>query len=92
MKWRSLSPSNNQIALARPLLDLPKKALRDFALQEKILFREDSSNRSLDIQRNRIRHELLPLLRRHYQRSIDKTILRVVEIQAAESDMRRVSL
>jgi len=68
MKWRSSSPGDDQVALARPLLDLPKEVLQEFASQRRIPFREDASNRSLDFQRNRIRHELLPLLRRHYQK------------------------
>lgn len=86
MKWRSLSPSDDRIMLVRPLLDLRKEALREFASQRNIPFREDASNRSLDFQRNRIRYELLPLLRRHYQKSIDKTILRVMDLLGAESD------
>src|SRR5439155_18233268 len=64
MKWRNRSPSNPQIELVRPLLDLPKAPLREFAIQKHIKFREDASNKCLDFRRNRIRHELLPLLRR----------------------------
>jgi len=86
MKWRNASPSNPAIDLVRPLLDQPKAVLREYAATEKIPFREDASNASVEIQRNRIRHELLPLLRRHYQPALDKTILRVMEIAGAEAD------
>jgi tRNA(Ile)-lysidine synthase len=86
MKWRSPSSSDPAIELVRPLLDQPKEALRKFAVKEKIPFREDASNASIEIQRNRIRHELLPLLRQHYQPALDKTILRVMEIMRGEGE------
>jgi tRNA(Ile)-lysidine synthase len=86
MKWRSPSPSNPAIELVRPLFDQPKEALREFATKENIPFREDASNASVEFQRNRIRHELLPLLRKHYQPALDKTILRVMEIVRAEGE------
>jgi tRNA(Ile)-lysidine synthase len=86
MRSSSLSPSNRQVILVRPLLDVAKNELKDFATKNDIRFREDASNASLEFQRNRIRHELLPLLRQRYQKSLDKVILRVGEIVSAESD------
>ena len=86
MKWRSPSPSDPSIVLARPLLDLPKSALREFAAQRKIPFREDASNECVDFPRNRIRHELLPLLRRHYATGLDKAVSRLMEILSAEAE------
>jgi len=73
--------------LIRPLLEQSKDTLRAFAVSEKISFREDASNGWLDIQRNRIRRELLPLLRRKYQPALRRTILRVMEILRAESEL-----
>jgi tRNA(Ile)-lysidine synthase len=87
MKWRSSSPSDPRLVLVRPLLDQSKAALRDYAAAKGIRFREDASNACLDIQRNRIRHELLPMLRRKYQPALDKTILRVMEIVRAETEL-----
>jgi tRNA(Ile)-lysidine synthase len=89
MKWSNPSPSHSKIQLVRPLLDQPKRALCDYAREHKLRFREDATNASVDIQRNRIRHELLPLLRKHYQPALDRTVLRVMEILAAESDFVR---
>ena len=86
MKWTSPSPADTKIKLARPLLDVSKIALTEFARENKIQFREDASNASLDFQRNRIRRELLPLLRESYSPSLDRTILRVMEIVGAESE------
>ena len=87
MKWRNPSPKNPAIHLVRPLLDQPKSSLLKYAAEKKIRFREDASNASLDIQRNRIRHELLPLLRRKYLPHLHKTILRVMDIVGAETEL-----
>lgn len=86
MKWRGTSPTEKCVTLIRPLLDQPKAVLLDFARSEKIRFREDVSNGSLDILRNRVRGELLPLLRRHYQPGLDRAVLRTMEIVGQESD------
>ena len=86
MKWRGVSPANARIELVRPLLGHPKSALLTFARQQRIRFREDASNASLDFLRNRIRHELLPLLRSKYQPALDRTIARVGEIVGTETD------
>jgi tRNA(Ile)-lysidine synthase len=86
MKWRSLSPVNSKITLIRPLLDFAKAELLGFARENKIRFREDATNFSLEAGRNRIRNELLPLLRKHYQPGLNKTVLRLMEIVGAESD------
>ena len=86
MKWRGPSPANPDIELIRPLLDQPKTAVRAFAASCKIPFREDTSNASLDFRRNRIRHELLPLLKKKYQPSLERAILRLMDIAGAEAD------
>jgi tRNA(Ile)-lysidine synthase len=86
MKWRNPSPSESEIELVRPLLGQPKSALREYAAGRRIQFREDISNACLDIQRNRIRHELLPLLRSKYQRALDKTVLRTMDIVRGEAE------
>ena len=87
MKWLARSPMDRRIMLIRPLLDTPKAVLEEFARAAKIPFRADATNFSLDAPRNRVRNELLPLLRAHYQPGLTKTISRVMEIVAAESDL-----
>jgi tRNA(Ile)-lysidine synthase len=86
MKWRGPSPAIRTIQLVRPLLAETKESLREYAIRKKILFREDASNASMDIQRNRIRRELLPLLKAKYQPALPRTILRLMEILRAESE------
>jgi tRNA(Ile)-lysidine synthase len=86
MKWRSPSPVDDKITLVRPLLNAAKAELREFARANKIYFREDATNAQLDLPRNRVRNELLPLLRRRYQPALTRTILRLMEIVGAEAD------
>ncbi len=86
MKWRNSSPSDPAIELVRPLLEQSKAVLIEHAAEHGIRYREDVSNAALDFQRNRIRHELLPLLRRKYQPALDKTIPRVMDIVGAEAE------
>ncbi|HRF02648.1 MAG TPA: tRNA lysidine(34) synthetase TilS [Pirellulaceae bacterium] len=57
--FRPLAPD---ITLVRPLIDVRRDALRRWLVAIDQPWREDSSNRSLDPTRNRIRLELLPLL------------------------------
>jgi tRNA(Ile)-lysidine synthase len=85
MKWRNASPENSKIALVRPLLGEPKSELSFWAAREKIPFREDATNAQLDIQRNRIRHELLPFLARQHQPALLKVVLRQMDILGEES-------
>ncbi|MGA2242041.1 MAG: tRNA lysidine(34) synthetase TilS [Verrucomicrobiota bacterium] len=87
MKWQSPSPVDSKIMLIRPLLNANKAELGGFARESRILFREDATNTSLDLPRNRVRNELLPLLRRSYQPALTKTVLRLMEIVGAESDL-----
>jgi tRNA(Ile)-lysidine synthase len=95
MKWRNPSPfapDGASLDLVRPLLDQAKQSLRNYAIQEKVKFREDASNKSQDILRNRIRHELLPLLRKKYQPALDRVISQLMEIMSAEFELNQKAM
>lgn len=49
-------------SLVRPLLEMTKRDLRQYAQQAAVLYFEDETNQSDVYQRNRIRHQVLPLL------------------------------
>lgn len=87
MKWRSPSAANANVVLARPLLEQPKSALREYAKKHKLKYREDASNTCLDILRNRLRHDLLPLLRRRYQPALTNIAIRTMDLLGAEADV-----
>jgi len=86
MKWSSPSSSDSKIMLVRPLLGRSRKEIAHFARTKKIRFREDSTNTALDFLRNRFRHEMLPLLVKHYQPALAKTTLRLMQVLEAESE------
>ena len=58
---------SDQSLLIRPILGITKKDLRSFAKENGIPFREDASNDSLDFQRNRVRHLVLPALEKAFK-------------------------
>jgi tRNA(Ile)-lysidine synthase len=82
----SPSPADPSMVLLRPLLHFRKAELLEIASRCRVAFREDASNQCTDILRNRVRHVLLPLLRRDYQPGIDATLLRTMRILRDESD------
>jgi tRNA(Ile)-lysidine synthase len=86
MKWLAPSPANPKVTLLRPLLNISKSNIEEYALQNRIPFRLDATNESSDFLRNRIRNELLPLLKKKYQPAIARTVSRTMEIIGAESD------
>lgn len=87
MSWRSISSADSAIVLVRPLLDCPKRALREFARQQRITFREDASNAFTGILRNRVRRRLLPLLRKEFQPAIDAVVQREMEVLRDEAQL-----
>ena len=86
MKWRSPSPADKSISLIRPLLGFSKAELLAFARENKIHFRDDATNFSSDFLRNRIRNQLLPLLRNDYQPGLAAAVLRVMDIVGTEAE------
>ena len=55
----------NQSGIIRPLLTVTRQELREHLVARQLMFREDSSNNDQSYLRNRIRHELLPLLQEY---------------------------
>jgi len=64
----------------RPLLDVSRGQLRQFAADHGMASREDATNADVTIPRNRIRHELLPYLQRSFSP-------RIVEVLAREAEL-----
>lgn len=87
MKWSSPSPVSRSVRLARPLLEVSKADLLEFAHANKIRFREDATNQSRDILRNRVRYELLPLVRKEFQPTLNRTVLRLMELVGADAEV-----
>lgn len=73
---RGLSPFQRPLPLVtRPFVFFQKSEIEDFLATEKIPYRIDRSNTSKRFTRNRVRHELLPLLET-FNPSIVETLAR----------------
>ena len=68
---------DEQVTLIRPLLKLTSDQLRQYLMDLGESWREDSSNQNRELTRNRIRHELLPLLEENYNREVAAAVLRL---------------
>ncbi len=86
MRYAAASPSEPGLRLIRPLLAQPRPSLEAYARGRGIEWREDASNAQTDIPRNRLRHELIPWLRREFQPALPAAILRVMDLLGAEAD------
>lgn len=64
--------------IIRPLLPFSKAELMQYATEKRIPWREDSSNSGVEYRRNRIRHEIIPLLKT-LNPSIAETLVRFGE-------------
>ena len=89
MRWAGPSANDAKVQLIRPLLDQLKTALRTFAEERGISFREDATNAQGDFLRNRVRNKLLPLLAQEYQPAFARTVLRTMDVVGAEADFVR---
>ncbi len=78
---RSLAPG---IELLRPLLSISRADLLTWLEQRQQLFRIDATNTETVLTRNRLRLEVLPMLREKFNSQVDAAILRLAE-QAAEA-------
>ena len=71
----------------RPLLDVSRADVLDYLAAHGLAWREDPSNRDLRFTRNRVRHELLPYLERHFNPRLRETLARSAGFIADESDV-----
>jgi len=71
----------------RPLLGAGRAEIEKYLRERKINWREDLSNRDLAFTRNRVRHELLPLLEAKYNRKIKEALNRLSVLLREENDL-----
>jgi tRNA(Ile)-lysidine synthase len=67
----------------RPLLAISRAAILRYCEQHQLAYREDASNQDRRFLRNRIRHDLLPVLEQ-YNPSLRETLLRSAAVLAEE--------
>lgn len=71
--------------ILRPLLDYSKEEIVEYVNQNKIPFREDSSNKDTRYVRNFIRHEILPKLEEIYP-NVKENLSRFAEIARLDDE------
>ena len=75
--------------VVRPLLDVSRAELRQYAEEHGLPFRTDASNDDVSIPRNRVRHELLPYLAREFSPGIVDVLARAAAIARVDDDCLR---
>jgi tRNA(Ile)-lysidine synthase len=70
--------------IVRPLLSVHRAEILEYLNSLKQPWREDSTNSDATFTRNRIRHELMPLLEKNYNPEIKETLASLAEIAHAE--------
>ncbi|MBL7648737.1 MAG: tRNA lysidine(34) synthetase TilS [Candidatus Hydrogenedentes bacterium] len=73
------------IQIIRPLLDVTRREIRAWLESERISWREDATNAEVDVLRNRVRHELLPILVRDFNPGIQEALKRLATLQRQDS-------
>lgn len=63
----------------RPLLSIERAELRTYLRSRGVGWREDSSNRDLRFARNKVRHELIPWLKKSFNPAIVEVLARTAE-------------
>jgi tRNA(Ile)-lysidine synthetase-like protein len=77
--------------LFRPFLMLTRQQIDQYVFEEQIPFREDPSNASPEFQRNRVRREVIPLLRDVFSASVAETCVgALTRIQSDDQALRRL--
>jgi tRNA(Ile)-lysidine synthase len=80
----SIQAGDRELTVHRPMLAIRRREIDVYVQSAGLAFREDASNASLEFTRNRIRHELMPLVKEIMgDRAID-AILRNAEILRGE--------
>ena len=74
----SLITHHSSLTIIRPLLCFSRADIDAYIAERRLQYVEDYTNAELDARRNRIRHQLMPLLRELYP-SVDQTMLANME-------------
>lgn len=73
------------VRIIRPLIDIPKNELIEYAKARNLQWREDESNDWLDYTRNKIRHKLIPTLENEYSPAVKENVQRITKfLQGAD--------
>jgi tRNA(Ile)-lysidine synthase len=77
------------LLIRRPLLQVWKDDIYEFAAAFRLKFRQDSTNLSRQMVRNRVRHDLIPEIERLMGRPVKRALLRTIELATNEGEFLR---
>ena len=75
-----LGSGGKTATIVRPLLTTRRSEILAYLHERGVPYRTDTSNLGTEFMRNRLRNELLPLLREKYNPSVDEALLRLADI------------
>jgi len=90
-------PSETAPKILRPLLDIQRSRIENYAIQKQLQWIHDESNDCTDYHRNFLRHDVVPVIRRkypNYARTLQRASQHMAEAsqlldELAESDVQR---
>ncbi|MEM9008440.1 MAG: tRNA lysidine(34) synthetase TilS, partial [Cyanobacteria bacterium P01_F01_bin.86] len=82
--YRALSQDTPDISLVRPLLNITRAQTAQFCEDFAIPIWPDATNEDRTYARNRLRLDVLPMLRAHFNPQADSTLAQTAEILTAE--------
>lgn len=83
---RASKVSAEEVVLIRPLLGERRAEIEDYCAQNALETRFDRSNSDTSFHRNRLRHELLPILRQ-INPGIDRVLVHTAEVMAGDFEI-----
>ena len=75
------------ITVVRPLLKTDRHIIEKYLQRRNLKWREDISNIDQTFLRNRVRHELLPLLEEKYNKGIKNALVRLADVLRSENEL-----
>lgn len=73
--------------LVRPLLSVTRAEIEAYAAERGLMPRHDATNDAMEPLRNRVRHQLMPLLAAHYNPAVRDALTRLSILAAEEDDL-----
>lgn len=70
----------------KPLLSVPKEELIVYLKEKQVMPREDQSNQESLYQRNKIRNDLIPYIKEHFNQGIEETLIRMGRLIETDLD------
>ncbi|MBW2539729.1 MAG: tRNA lysidine(34) synthetase TilS, partial [Deltaproteobacteria bacterium] len=72
--------------IVRPLIKITRPEIIKFLAEKRLTYVSDQSNTDTRYLRNRIRHQLMPLLKQHYNPKIAESLNRLASITQSEEE------